>query len=362
MTEHLAKPLLALGFMSGTSADGIDCAAIRTDGDVVFEFLGAVTKPYDDRFRQRLLQAASSDVGLTELLLLERELTARHAEAGTLLLDDLKIATESVDVVGFHGHTVRHIPECRLTWQIGNASQLAHALGATVVNDFRRRDMANGGEGAPLAPLFHAMLLRDRPKPAAIVNIGGVANVSWFGGDGRIVAGDSGPGCCLIDAWTQKHFDLKYDRDAKFASEGQIHYDRLDELLQASFFNKPLPKSADRFDFDATLLDGLHPHDGLATLCALTAKSIAAILKQLPEPTCEVWITGGGARNPLIMTLLAAEGSRVACIDELNLRSESLEAECFAWLAVRALRGLPLSVPGTTGCAEASTGGMITAG
>jgi anhydro-N-acetylmuramic acid kinase len=351
--------------MSGTSCDGVDVALLGTDGEWQIHFVAADTLPYDEDLRERLLLAGQRDVPLIELLRLEREVTRAAARAVRRLLAENDVAREP-QIVGFHGHTVRHVAAERLSWQIGDASLLAEELGMPVVSDFRRRDMAAGGEGAPLAPLYHAALLADQPKPCAVLNVGGVANIAWLGADGTIIAGDTGPGCGLLDAWVRETSDQPYDEDGKIAAAGRIHADRIKKALAAPFFEKLLPKSADRFEFSSVIeLDGLSPADGAATLCGLTAEAAWLAVQELPEMPRHLWVTGGGAKHSRIVQQVTARFARGGCevgnVLELGLRPDSMEAECCAWLAVRRLRGLATSLPSTTGAMHATIGGTLTA-
>jgi anhydro-N-acetylmuramic acid kinase len=360
----MAESVLALGLMSGTSCDGVDVALLETDGERQIGFIAADTLPYDEDLRERLLEAGQRDVSLVELLRLERDVTREAARAVRRLLAENDVAREP-QVVGFHGHTVRHVAAERLTWQIGNALLLAEELGMPVVSDFRRRDMATGGEGAPLAALYHAAVLAEQSKPCAVLNLGGVANITWLGADGEIIAGDTGPGCGLLDAWVRETADQPYDEDGKLAAAGRIHADRIKTALATPFFEKLLPKSADRFEFDGVIeLEELSPADGAATLCGLTAEAAWLAAQELPEMPRHLWVTGGGARHPRIVQQLTARfapaGCEVGNILELGLRPDSMEAECFAWLAVRRLRGLATSLPSTTGAMHATVGGVLT--
>ncbi len=359
-----AETYLALGLMSGTSADGMDAALIRTDGESLVQPLGGTTIPYEATFRQSLLQLATRDVPLVEVLRVEQHLTQLHAQAvhaacrlsGTLLHD--------VDIVGFHGHTIRHLPAARLSWQMGNGSLLAQLVGRPVVCHFRQADLAAGGEGAPLAPLYHHALMSraataGRGMPQMVLNLGGVANLTWFD-DSRIIAGDCGPGCGLIDAWVEQHTGDRMDRDGALAGAGRIHEDLVRAATDGlDFFQRPLPKSADRFDFDDVDVSRLSLEDGAATLCALTVRGVTQAVSQLPQRPQQVWITGGGARHPLMMSLLRKALGNVEPISHAGHDPDLLEAACFAWLAVRRLRGLPTSLPTTTGARVATCGGQL---
>ena len=262
-------------------------------------------------------------------------------------------------VVGFHGHTIRHLPDEDATWQIGNASLLSQSLACPVVSDFRRRDMAAGGQGAPLVPLFHRMLLASQTRPFAVLNLGGVANVTWVDENGNVTAGDTGPGCGLLDTWIESKVGQRFDLDGKLAAEGTIHIETVNKALTDPYFARPIPKSADRFDFESISVEHLSVEDGAATLCAITTTAVSQAIKTLGNPHT-VWVTGGGANHPLVMSLLQDSFDSVQPVSRANLRSNSLEAECFAWLAVRRLAGLPTTLPETTGCRVPTCGGLLT--
>jgi anhydro-N-acetylmuramic acid kinase len=350
----------AVGLMSGTSADGADAALIGTDGEDAIEFYGGLTIPYDADLRARVLEASQYDVPIVELLRLERDITLRHAEAVTELLKTLPKQSRGTAVIGFHGHTVRHIPNQHLTLQIGNPWLLAERTGLRVVFDFRRRDMAMDGQGAPLVSMFHRALFPNEPRPTLIINLGGVANVTYLGENGAIVAGDTGPGCGLLDEWIQEMAGRSHDKDGKIAAKGQVDASIVKAALNTPFFAKKLPRSADRFEFDHVDVSGLSLEDGAATLCAVTVQAIVQAVGRMPKKPASVWVTGGGVHHPMIMRLIGDYFPMVQSVRAKDLNPDTLEAECFAWLAVRHMLGLPLTIPATTGCREPSPGAAIT--
>ena len=355
-------PVFALGLMSGTSADGVDAALVKTDGELQFEFLHAITVPYSDSLRRQLLDAARADMPLSDVLQLERDLTDAHVHACDDVLSQVNTITrQDVGVIGFHGHTIRHDGTRGLTWQLGDASFLSAKTCCRVVCDFRRRDMAAGGQGAPLAPLFHKMLLAEKSAPTVVLNLGGVANVTWIGANGEILAGDTGPGCGLLDAWAKLHLGTAFDRDGGLARAGAPDLEVVNRAMRAPFFQASIPKSADRYDFDGLDLGRLSPSDGAATLCAITVAAVASTVRQLPDYPKSIWVAGGGSKHPVLMEMLRKELGPVQSIDAAGCRADSLEAECFAWLAVRRLRNLATSVPETTGCSHPTCGGSVTA-
>ncbi len=345
--------------MSGTSADGVDVALIKTDGEEAIDFHGGLTLPYREGLRARLLEASQHNVPTDELLRVEKEISLHHAEAVQTLVERLGEPARQIDVVGFHGHTVRHIPREDITLQIGNPWILHEATGLPVVSDFRRHDMALGGQGAPLVSMFHRSVFANDPRPLVVLNLGGVANITWLGDDDEIIAGDTGPGCGLLDEWVQEMAGLPHDVDGRLASNGKVHQLLVDEALQSDFFQKPLPKSADRFDFDHVDVSGLNVEDGAATLCAVTVQAVVSAVAKMPDTPSVVWVTGGGVHHPVIMQQLSEHFDKVESIDNRGFNPDTLEAECFAWLAVRHLRKLPLSIPETTGCRCAATGGVL---
>jgi anhydro-N-acetylmuramic acid kinase len=349
-----------LGLMSGTSADGADVALIATDGENAIEFFGGLTLPYDPELRARLLEAAQHDVPLTELARVERDITLHHAEAVAQLLRTLPRESEGCDLIGFHGHTVRHITSELICWQIGNPWLLAEKTGKRVVSDFRRHDIAVGGQGAPLAAMFHRALFANEVRPCVILNLGGVANITWLGEHGEVIAGDTGPGCGLLDEWIEEMAGVPHDKDGEIAKRGHVDQSIVEAALDTPFFVRPLPRSADRFEFDHVDVSGHSVEDGAATLCAVTVQAIVRAVRKMPKQPQVLWVTGGGVHHPVIMRMLAENFPKVRNIDEKKLNPDTLEAECFAWLAVRHTKGLPLTIPETTGCRKPVCGGTIT--
>ncbi len=351
--------LRAIGLMSGTSLDGVDAAWLETDGVAIGRFGPSLTLPYDDALRadlRRLLDLApglaASDPFLVDVT---ARLTRRHADAIAAL-------GEPADLIGFHGQTILHAPAHRRTWQIGDATWLAQETGIRVAHDFRSADVAAGGEGAPLAPVFHAARAAELEKPLAVLNIGGVANVTWIGADGCLVACDTGPGNGPLDDWAARRAGLPYDRDGELSAAGRVDRAVLDRLLADPYFRRPAPKSLDRLDFARALaasgLERLTPVDGAATLVAFTAEAVA--IAPLPEPPRRWLVCGGGRRNPSIMAALrTAFAAPVTPVEAVGWDGDTLEAQCFGFLAARAAARLPLSFPETTGAPRPMPGGAI---
>ncbi|MEX1146824.1 MAG: anhydro-N-acetylmuramic acid kinase [Sphingomonadales bacterium] len=382
MTPTIAGWTTAIGLMSGTSMDGIDAALIRTDGREVAEFGPALTLPYDDHQRSALRDATGRATALAPGPVLPGafhelscDLARWHAEAVEQVLNMAGLAAGDVDVIGFHGQTLRHDPARGLTWQAGDGQTLADLTGIAVVNDFRSADVAAGGEGAPLAPLYHAALLASengilaRPGawPVAVLNLGGVGNVTFVPGPdqmGEILAFDTGPANALIDDWMQARTGALYDRDGETAAVGQVRNDLIRDAMAHPYFARPAPKSLDRDEF-ADLVRGqawqaLRTEDGAATLTAFTVETVAAARDHLPGTPGAWYVTGGGRHNPALMAAIGKRlGVPVEPVEALGWRGDHIEAEAFACLAARSLKGLPLSLPGTTGVRAPVTGGRL---
>jgi anhydro-N-acetylmuramic acid kinase len=364
----MTKLLRAIGLMSGTSMDGIDAALIETDGEDRLVRGPSATFAYGPDFRARLVEAIDDARDLCErdarpwcLAEVERELTERHAAAVRKLLEEQAIAAADIDVVGFHGQTVLHAPERRLTVQLGDGARLARLVGIDVVYDLRAADVAAGGQGAPLAPVYHrALTARLRERPVAVVNIGGVANVTWIGRDGTLIAFDTGPGNALIDDWMLRHTGEAVDADGRTAAGGKVDKDALNELLMSRYFGLVPPKSLDRNAFSADPVRHLSLADGAATLTAFTSAAIARARAHFPDEP-RLWvICGGGRRNRTLMAMIAADvESAVAPAEAAGCDGDAVEAEAWAYLAVRSLKHLPVTFPGTTGVAAPTPGGVL---
>jgi anhydro-N-acetylmuramic acid kinase len=345
----------ALGLMSGTSLDGIDIALIETDGHERVAPGPALTVPYPADFRERL-RGVLGGVGPVEAV--EAELTRLHAAA--IAAFRARHPGPAIDLVGFHGHTILHRPAERRTWQIGDGALLARLVGIDVVGDFRSADLAAGGEGAPLAPLYHAALAAPLEKPLAVLNIGGVANVTWIGERGEVIAFDTGPGNALIDDWVRRHLGMAADFDGALARAGRVSQAHVARFLGHSFFARRPPKSLDRDDFRSAAPDGLTPADGAATLVEMTAAAVAAALRHFPAPPREWLVCGGGRHNPALMEALARRlAVPVRPVEAVGWDGDALEAQAFAYLAVRSVIGLPLSGPSTTGAPRPTRGGRL---
>jgi anhydro-N-acetylmuramic acid kinase len=365
-TRAFAKaPLTVIGLMSGTSLDGVDAALLVTDGDRVLARGKSVSLPYPPRFRARLhegLIRAAKAKGKRRtpfFQALERELTDWHVKAVAACRKANRKRRGDITLIGFHGQTLFHDPRRGITWQFGDAKRLAGSCGIEVIADFRGNDVRQGGEGAPLAPLYHRALFAGpaKGKPIAVLNLGGVANVTWLWKD-SIRAFDCGPGNALLDDWMMKRTGKPFDRGGKTAARGKVHPAILKRWLRHRYFLGKPPKSLDRNTFTADALEKLSPADGAATLAAFTVEAVAKARAHFPKKP-ERWIvTGGGRHNTHVMKRLRARlGVPVKEIEGYGLNGDALEAEAFGFLAVRSLRKLPLSLPETTGVKTPMTGG-----
>ncbi|KPP82735.1 MAG: anhydro-N-acetylmuramic acid kinase AnmK [Oceanicaulis sp. HLUCCA04] len=361
------------GLMSGTSLDGVDVALLESDGEKLIGFGPGLERPYSPAER-KVLQAAvdaalawrwqgdepGAFAGAVDVL------TITHAEAVEAVCAKAGIAPSSLDGVGFHGQTVLHrAPKNGVpgrTLQIGDGQALAARLGCRVVYDFRSADVAAGGQGAPLVPVYHRALAEwsGLERPLAIINIGGVANITHIASDGTLTAFDTGPGNGLIDAFIESHTGEAMDKDGAIAARGRIHEAAFAEFLDNPYFTAPGPKSLDRWDFSLDAVRNLSLEDGAATLTGLTAKTIALGVAALPDAPGRLVVCGGGRRNKTLSELIAAAtGLPVYPAEALGWRGDLVEAEAFAFLAARVIKGLPYTFPGTTGVSAPVGGGEV---
>ena len=363
-----------LGFMSGTSLDGIDMAILETDGSAIQAFGPAAEAPLPDDLREMCMEAAVGarkgwPRGAPEpnsWAQIDGAMADAHFAAADAFLASNGLVWGDIDAVGFHGWTVFHeqpTPDRPgRTRQLGDGARLARLTGRPVVFDLRSADVAAGGNGAPLAPIYHAALAEKSglPPPTAVLNIGGVGNLTTIGRDGVVGASDTGPGNGLIDLWAERHGHGRFDADGALARAGRVDAARLAVMMRHPYFAQPAPKSLDRHDFDLSAVEGLSPEDGAATLTAFTAEAVAHALRQAQVAPAAVIVAGGGRMNGMLMSELGARTVRpIMTAEALGWRGDALEAELFAYLAARSLKGLPISFPGTTGAPEPLTGGRV---
>ena len=364
----MSEIMKVIGLMSGTSLDGIDAALLETDGEDVVRPGPSLTVAYAPETRALLRASldAARDVAQGSpvphsIRDAERVLTEAHAQAVTALLRKASLAAEQVALIGFHGQTILHRPQAHWTWQIGDGALLARLTGIDVINDFRSADVKAGGQGAPLMPLYHAALARKSglAEPLVVVNIGGVAQVTYIKGD-LVLAFDTGPGNAPIDDWMHRHSGRPVDEDGAFAATGKVNDAALTQMLANPYFGRVPPNSLDRMDFGMEAVEGLIPTDGAATLTAFTAASLARAREHFPEAAATWIVSGGGRHNRTLMAMLKARvNAPVITAEDAGWDGDALEAEGFAYLAVRSKKGLPLSLPTTTGVAQPMTGGKF---
>ena len=364
----MSKVRRAVGLMSGTSMDGIDVALLDTDGDRALGHGPSASYPYPAEAKVKLRAALIEARGIVArdarpgcLAALERELTELNAEAVERFLRTNGIERTQVDLIGYHGQTVLHDAPRKLTVQLGDGQMLAQRMGIDVVYDLRAADVAAGGQGAPLVPVYHRALAAALPElPVAFVNVGGVANVTWVGRGGRMLAFDTGPGNALIDDWVLAGTGKPHDAGGALAARGKPDEDALQELLTNGYFGKPPPKSLDRNDFSSAPVAGLSLEDGAATLTAFTAATIGKAREHMPEEP-RLWIVcGGGRKNKTLMGMIAANvPNAVVPAEALGFNGDFIEAEAWAYLAVRAAEKLPITFPETTGVIEPMSGGVV---
>ncbi|MDQ0456083.1 anhydro-N-acetylmuramic acid kinase [Rhizobium paknamense] len=369
----MTELLRAIGLMSGTSLDGVDVAFLATDGQSSVTRGPSMAFPYDAAFRERLkqgLEEAKSIENRDErpgnLAELERDQTLLHAKAVREFLSQNNILPQDVHVIGFHGQTVLHRPQKALTVQIGDGALLARETGIDVVYDMRANDMVHGGQGAPLVPVYHAALAAGLGRdafPVCFVNIGGISNLTAIDSHGEITAFDSGPGNTLIDQWVEAHTGQAFDAGGEIAARGTVRSALTDRYLRHRFFTANQRVSLDRNDFSPPVKGEIGLEDGARSLAHVTAAAIFASVRHVREKPKTYVVCGGGRLNPVIMgdmaMIAAKEEAHVVNADELGLNGDSMEAEAWAYLAVRSLKGLPLTFPGTTGVRAPVTGGVL---
>lgn len=357
-----SKVVRALGAMSGTSLDGVDAAVIETDGVDIFEFGESEYRSYAADERQELHDALGAWRGPSV------DRATRVVQAAHL---DILQRFETPDVIGFHGQTLAHAPKEKRTLQIGDGQALADALACPVVWDFRSADVELGGEGAPLAPFFHFACARKigARKPLAFLNLGGVGNLTWVNPNAgapedpdALLAFDTGPANAPINDLVKTRAGLDYDKDGRIAASGTVVQNALERFLQESYFSRMPPKSLDRNDFGDVYREVamFSDADAAATLTGMCAASVAHGMSLCPSPPTEVLVTGGGRHNPVLMQMLNVSlDCPVRPIEDVGLNGDMLEAQAFAYLAVRVARGMPTSCPTTTGVSAAVGGGTI---
>lgn len=350
--------LYFIGIMSGTSLDGVDLVVVSTENQR-FQVLHSHFVPYTDTLQQQLLALSHpGDNEITRMGQMDIQLAELYAQGVVELLAKAQLDKSDISAIGCHGQTIRHLPDQGFSIQIGSGDVLAARTGIAVINHFRQADMALGGQGAPLVPAFHQALFPAKKEEVAVVNIGGIANVSLLKTDGQVLGFDTGPGNILMNGWIAQHKNKSYDANGEWASYGQRHDGLLKRLLEDDYFKLPAPKSTGREYFNQAWLkrqlqslnEVIKPEDVQATLATLTVQSIADAINSAGTPA-QIWICGGGVHNPLLMRGLqqTLAPSPVKSTLEAGVDPDYLEASCFAWLAHQYMTNQPANLPSVTG-------------
>jgi len=361
------KNLYSLGLMSGTSMDGIDVSIIKSDGEQVLEVVDDIYLKYDDKIRSKLKKIINKCLSKNHFLKLSKEInkleediTLLHFKACELIRKRNK--NIKIDLIGFHGQTILHKPKKGYTIQIGDSQLLSKLTKIVVVSNFRKNDISKGGEGAPLAPLYHKLIL-DKIKlklPSAIINIGGISNITYVESKKKIISFDMGPGNYLIDKWISSKTNFQFDKDGLIAKTGNVNENLLEKFISNSFYKKKPPKSLDVKDFDLKILNQLNLKDGTATLSMLTAESICIGINNFKKYPNKILLSGGGRKNKFILNNIK---KKIKCpiflIDEFNFDGDFTESQTFAYLAIRSYLKKHITYPTTTGVKQASLGGEI---
>ena len=350
---------LALGLMSGTSMDGVDIALVETDGNSVTFFGPSETRPYSNDFKLRLRQQLGKKQVQKEL---ETELTLFHAKVVEEFLVKNQYSSSDIDVIGFHGQTIFHNSKEKVSKQLGDGKLLSQETKKKVVYDFRQNDLKNGGQGAPLTPIFHK-LLKDKYKlklPLVIVNIGGITNVTSINLKNKIHSQDIGPGNCLIDEWIRKNSKKNFDNKGQIAKSGKIDKIVLNQALENFSYNNNFI-SYDVKDFDISFVRGLSLKDGAATLTEYTSEILINYLKKyFTSRKGNIFICGGGRKNKFLINRIRKKiYFPIKLVDDFGIDGDFVESQAFAYLAIRSYLNLPITFPNTTGCKEPCSGGKI---
>ncbi|MEM6811039.1 MAG: anhydro-N-acetylmuramic acid kinase [Pseudomonadota bacterium] len=348
------KVYTAIGMMSGTSLDGIDVALVRTDGMDFCELEAFECFEYSVETREIVQKAFGSTEPNAVTHAAEQEITKTHIQA-------IKAFGQDADIIGFHGQTILHDPARKISWQIGDPGQIAIETGIDVIGDMRQADIQAGGQGAPLLPLCHRAFSQHIEKPIAILNLGGVGNITFLGKERRdILAFDTGPANALMDDFIKSKTDKSYDLDGTLASAGRIDKTLLQKWLTNSYFETKPPKSLDRDEWNVSEIQNMNLEDAIATLAMFTVLSVQKAFNFLPLSPRTLYVAGGGRKNRFIMQKMNELFSfPVQLVEDIGWNGDALEAQGFGYLAVRSLKGLALTLPTTTGISEPMSGGVL---
>jgi anhydro-N-acetylmuramic acid kinase len=371
----MSKNYYSLGLMSGTSGDGVDASLINSDGSSNYKVEINKYFEYENNFSQKIHSLKDKintvtdlETYSTELKALEKELTIFHSK---VVMDIVKNTKMKIDFIGFHGQTMFHDPSKKISKQIGDGKLLSQLTQKTVVYNFRQKDIQNGGEGAPLAPIFHKALVNQNKieLPVCILNIGGISNVTIIEDyeQNNLKSRDLGPGNCLIDSWVRKNKKGNFDKDGAYAAMGKTNDLMLNQALD-NFDNRPDKNrlSFDTKDFNINFLRGVSFEDGAATLTELSGTIIGgglfSMLSEKIKKSCKVLVSGGGRKNKSLIQNIKSRISKnllIVPIDDFGVDGDYVESQAFAFLAIRSFLELPISFPDTTGCKSPTTGGEV---
>ena len=357
----------AIGLMSGTSRDGVDAALIKTDGQQMVDPIAFHFHPYTADVKALIGDACNYATSCNRphanQLIVETQtvLNDQHVLATRRLLEKAKLQESQIDIIGLHGHTVAHRADLGWTWQICDPAIIANELYIQVMSDMRRFDVMYGGQGAPLIPVFHRALFSDSVEAVAVLNLGGVANLTYLGVGGELIAFDCGMASALIDDWMSLNSNYDFDENGDFAAKGDVDEDVLQNMLSHNFFSSTFPKSLDRNDFDIRQVGHLLPANGAATLTAFSAKAVAMGIELFPSLPRRLIVCGGGRKNRTMLAMIEKyTGLPTVVSDDIGWNGDAIEAQGFAYLAFRCLHGLPITYPATTGVSEPMSGGILT--
>jgi anhydro-N-acetylmuramic acid kinase len=361
----MRKYYLAIGVMSGTSADGIDISLIKTDGKDYFRPLSNLSIQYSDDLRKKIINFSKSFRDKSShycIISLEELITNIYIEGIRELLKKIKTKLDKIDVISVHGQTIYHDPNNSISLQLINASKISNYFEIKVISNFRQKDIIKGGEGAPLVPIFHAALKKylKIKKSAIFINIGGISNITHISKSGKLIAFDTGPGMCLLDDYVKLNSNNQYDFNGDLSKKGHVNNRILKINMSDKFFNKDYPKSLDRNYFSIKIYKDLDFYNACATISMFTVLSIYEGIKKTEKACDSIYLMGGGSRNQFISSKLSnLVKGEIRFIDSLNLSDHYIESQAFAYLGIRFLKKLPISFPKTTGVIKPTSGGEV---
>jgi len=361
------RKFFSLGLMSGTSMDGVDASIIKSDGEKFIEIIDDFYLKYDDQIKlklKRIIDLCSSKDQFFKISKdiqdIEKKITLYHVRACKLIIKKNK--NIRLDLIGFHGQTILHKPKKGYSIQIGDSQLLSKLTNTSVISNFRENDISNGGQGAPLAPIYHKLILNKikATLPSAIINIGGISNITYFENDNKLVGFDTGPGNYLIDKWVQSQKNIQFDKDGLIAKSGKVSEKLLKKILSNRYYKKKPPKSLDVKDFNFKNFNKISLEDGAATLSMLTVKSIGNAINNFAKYPNKILLSGGGRKNKFITNNIKKILKCPVClIDDYNFNGDFIESQTFAFLAIRSYLKKNITYPTTTGVKNPSSGGLL---